>query len=192
MFELLKDFKKGPYILSDKRYKDSNIYYRYGAFKKIYINGVLSIKTPNGNYIEDERVPYYNELPFVIDPFIEDNINIDECTHLDNYEIYDAIKFNNTGGVYFAKNKNLALDVVLKEARPNVCYDSEKCDSVHRLNREYYFINKLKDIEGVVKPLEIFNAWEHTFLSLKRIKGITLNNFLALYYPIDNNKKLMH
>ncbi|MFR9278673.1 MAG: protein kinase domain-containing protein [Ezakiella coagulans] len=188
LYDILKNIKKGPYILSDKRYKDSNIYYRYGGFKKIYYNGKLVLKTPSGEYVEDERLPYYNELPFVEDPFFEENIAFDEPSELDNYEIFDAVKFSNNGGVYLAYDKLSDKKCVLKEARPNVSYDKNGKDAVDRLRTEYYYLEKLKDIDGIVKPLGIFEAWEHTFLSMEKIEGMNLNNYLAKTYPLDDTK----
>src|SRR5699024_5363266 len=56
----IQDFKKGPYILSDKRWKKSNVFYRYGGFQRI-INehGEHCIRDEEGNLIKDQRTPFY-------------------------------------------------------------------------------------------------------------------------------------
>ena len=74
----LKQIKSGPYILSDRQWQDSCLYYRYGAFKKITIKKsgktVYCIYTPDGKKIEDRREPYYNQPSFVDEPaFVKNN-----------------------------------------------------------------------------------------------------------------------
>ena len=65
----LKDFEKGPYILTDKQYKNSNIYYRYGAFKKIEDkDGQLCIADPEDNLIPDVRAAKFSLPEFVTLP----------------------------------------------------------------------------------------------------------------------------
>ena len=74
LYENLKD-EKGPYILSDKRYKDCKvIYYRYGGIKSNYIIDIIGkkiyiIKSPEGNLIEDKRNPFFTLPPWIKDPF---------------------------------------------------------------------------------------------------------------------------
>lgn len=56
-----KHLASGPYILSDKCWKNSNVYYRYGGFAMIFNEqGELCIKDENGELLVDERVPYYH------------------------------------------------------------------------------------------------------------------------------------
>ncbi len=63
-----QEFKKGPYILSDKRWKTSNVFYRYGGFKRIVNEqGQHCIKDEQGNLIEDQRNPFYQVPDFVKD-----------------------------------------------------------------------------------------------------------------------------
>ncbi|MCI1923196.1 MAG: hypothetical protein LKJ64_03890 [Lentilactobacillus buchneri] len=56
-----RKFEEGPYILNDKQWKDSNVYFRYGGFKPIYakVNGsiVPVVKAPDGQWVEDIRAP---------------------------------------------------------------------------------------------------------------------------------------
>jgi hypothetical protein len=65
----------GPYILSDKRYKDSKIlFYRYGAFKqspRVNVYGERSslLRTADGRLIPDLRLPYFALPEGVADPF---------------------------------------------------------------------------------------------------------------------------
>ena len=65
----------GPYILSDKRYKNSKIiYYRYGgiiAIKKDLGDGEAKhvIQGPDGDFIEDKREAVFNLPEGIQDPF---------------------------------------------------------------------------------------------------------------------------
>ena len=54
---------EGPYILSDTKYGNGSVYFRYGGFyyrKQVLEGGknVMVIATPDGNTIEDKRVPF--------------------------------------------------------------------------------------------------------------------------------------
>ncbi|WP_458250004.1 class III lanthionine synthetase LanKC N-terminal domain-containing protein, partial [Bacillus thuringiensis] len=68
----LAHLKPGPYILNDKRWYNSNVYFRYGAFmsRYVYIDGekVDAIENLEGELIEDKRVPYYYLPNFVEEP----------------------------------------------------------------------------------------------------------------------------
>jgi len=65
---------QGPYILSDRRYKDSrSVYYRYGGFAPQYAINVYGEKEPvilfQGENFSDKRTPYFKLPPWVTDPF---------------------------------------------------------------------------------------------------------------------------
>ena len=60
-----------------------------------------------GNLVEDLRLPYYNIPSWVEVPeFILQNEVETECvTELDNYDILGALHFSNSGGVYEVADK---------------------------------------------------------------------------------------
>lgn len=184
--------KKSSYILSDKRYLDSNIYYRYGAFKQIKYRNMLCIKTPEGELMEDKRVPYYVQPPFVKDPFKEINIvknsEDNKNSKLQKYSLKSAFKFSTCGGIYFGKEKESNKNVVIKEGRYSIGFDSEGRDIIERLENEYNNLNRLKDIDGVVKPIEFFSEWENSYLVEEYVEGLTLQSWAATYYPFYNNE----
>ncbi|MFP3435611.1 hypothetical protein SB781_38275, partial [Paraburkholderia sp. SIMBA_061] len=75
--------KKGAYILSDKRWKNSNVFYRYGGFRSIYNEyGEHCIKDGQGNLVKDERTPFYQVPDFVKD--FDDYLN--SLNHSDDLE----------------------------------------------------------------------------------------------------------
>lgn len=58
---------EGPFVLTDKRYKDCKVlYYRFGAFESIPNLNIgntqqLCILSPTGEFLEDRREPQYNK-----------------------------------------------------------------------------------------------------------------------------------
>lgn len=200
LYEALKLFDRGPYILSDKCWKDSNIYYRYGAFKKMYSkNGELCIKDSDGNLIPDNRTPYYRIPKFVKEPKeLEINNKIDSITNssdkqsnesrINCYNFKKSIRFNNGGGIYLAERKKDKQKVIIKEARFKVGLDGNNKDALERMQVEYNSLMELKDVKGVVKILDYFKAWEHSFLVEEYIEGLNLTQWVAMNYPFHSNE----
>lgn len=185
----LKNFKKAAYILSDMRWKNSNIYYRYGGFASIYDEqGNLCIKDEQGNLIKDERLPYYNvpEIAREFDDYLTKiNKSLEEPSQnkLDEYEIQKALSFSNSGGVYLGTRKKDQKKVVIKEARNNTGLDSRIRTGKDRLKIEKNALEKLKDVKGVVNLIECFSEWEHDFLVEEYAEGETLHSWTAKNFP---------
>ena len=192
----LKDYE-GPYILSDKRFKDCKvIYYRYGGFLPVTKADYLGqkkyyIKTPNNSLYEDKRKPYYYLPYFVNDIF--DNKKYDLKKKLkqgknnivlnDRYLIKKAIGYRNTGGVYLGQDLILNTRVIIKEGRPYTNYRSYEFDTICNLYYEYAILLKLNNIPQVIKVLDIFNVWEHHFLVLEYFKSKNLHQVIAENLP---------
>ena len=179
LYKVLKN-EKGPYILSDKRYKDCKVlYYRYGGIERLYRLNILGIKelgilTPKGEFYKDERKPYYDPPPWVEDPFSFD----DEEPPLDDlflkdgrYLIKSALHFSNSGGVYLAEDRFEGVDVVIKEARPYTSYTAEGEDAVTRLRKEFSVLKEIEAWGFTPKPIDLFQDWEHLFLVEEYIEG---------------------
>ncbi|MGM0867379.1 MAG: class III lanthionine synthetase LanKC [Bacillota bacterium] len=188
---ITRDFKKGPYILSDKRWKNSNVFYRYGGFKIILNeNGEHCIRDENGNLVIDQRTPFYQVPDFVKD--FDDYLNTinnsgdletKEDSQLEQYEIETALSYSNAGGVYLATRKKDNLKVIIKEARPNAGLDGIAKDALARQKIEYNALKKLKDVPGVVNLIDYFQEWEHYFLVEEYIEGQDLRKWLSLDFP---------
>ncbi|OIK05537.1 lanthionine synthetase LanC family protein [Bacillus sp. MUM 13] len=184
LYTILKNYI-GPYILSDKRYKDCKVlYYRYGKIKDgKNKNNQLSdvIIGPNGEEYNDTPLPHYNQPTWVIDPF-EDLIeeNDENITGLKNgrYMIKQVIHMSNTGGVYLAFDNILHQDVVLKEARPFLNELNKDIDSLKLRKYEALILQELKGISGVPCLLDSFYEWEHYFISVNYIEGQTIQEFI--------------
>lgn len=193
--ELLYDVPNGPYILSDKRWRDSNVFFRYGGFAQMFMpdssGKKLAIKDPKGNYIEDKREPIYTKPDFVKEPeFITqmDNENQElenETNEFDAYSVEAALHFSNGGGVYLATMQGTGEEVVLKEGRPGAGLDGYGNDGVMRVKHEGKILEQLKDVDSVVKYFKVFPVWEHMFLAEEYITSTPLHSWIAAYYPFS-------
>lgn len=191
LYQSTKDCSaKGAYILSDQRYKDSKIlFYRYGGFHPLYqlnIDGTQTyhLISPSGEYIPDERLPYFHLPEWVSDPFAEKSeIEESEKSLLNNrYLVEGAISFSNAGGIYQATDQATKQSVILKEARPLTnlwSVDGHSWDSVYLLKHEYKVMCRLQGLDFVPAPIELFQDWEHTFLAEEKIDGVQLDTYCA-------------
>ncbi|BFH68402.1 hypothetical protein J27TS7_48690 [Paenibacillus dendritiformis] len=185
----VRDFQKGPYILNDKRWKNSNVFYRYGGFKSI-INehGEHCIRDNQGNLIKDQRTPFYQVPDFVKDfddylNTINNDLETKADGNLEKYEIETALTYSNAGGVYLATRKKDNMKVIIKEARPKAGLDGVGQDALSRQKIEYDALKKLKDVPGVVNLIEYFQEWEHCFLVEEFIEGQDLRQWMARDFP---------
>lgn len=192
----LKDMD-GPYILTDKRYKDSKVlYYRYGgmtSIKKLKFDGSLEycIFDREGNMIPDERNPFYKKPDFVKEPFVfESNDNFPNPL-LDSYKDIQPIRFTNSGGVYNAIAKETNQEVIIKEARPYTCmYLTVDKDAIDYRKFEKELFNQLEHHGFTPKVLDSFYVWEHYFLVVEKIEGLTLREYVNKYSPFSFNQVL--
>ncbi|MFB6848459.1 class III lanthionine synthetase LanKC [Streptomyces sp. NPDC056373] len=184
---------EGPYILSDRRYRDSGVlFYRYGGFRplrRLNVDGTTStyLVSPTGEYVADERLPYFHLPPWARDPFAarSDAVSQEATDSIilnDRYLIDGALAFSNAGGVYHGTDKVTLEPVVVKEARRLTnCWTSEDrvWDAVDVLRHEYDMLRHLEGLDFVPRPVDLFRDWEHTFLVEERIEGISLHDFWA-------------
>ncbi len=195
----LEPFDKGPYILTDNRYKDTNVYFRYGGFIAIKnAIGEACILDEHSNLIPDVREPQYIvpdfvDIPIKIKKMEATREEVENDTgKLKNYEITGALHFSNGGGVYVANDKKNNKKVVIKEGRPEAGLDGQCIDAFSRIHIEADNISKLSEIENVVNIYDSFNAWENSYLVEEHVDGIQLNEWIAINYPfIKNENKVM-
>ena len=191
LHELTKFYNNGPYILNDKQWKNGNVFFRYGGFKEMTMikdgKKVDAIKDPSGKLIPDKRVPYYYLPEFVKEPMkIQENnkaVPISEYKELKKYKIVNAISFSDAGGVYKASINNRTC--ILKEGRPEAGLDSKETDGFYRVLHEYRVLDSLKDNPFVVNVNNYFTAWKHNYLEENFIKGMNLDDFIAIKFPFN-------
>lgn len=172
----------GPYILSDKRYKDSKVlYYRYGGLKftgRLNSRGqkVPVLISPQGEERADMRNPYYTLPDWVEEVFPETPKN--EQPGLDNgrFIVEKALSFSNSGGVYLAKDLSTGKEVVIKEARPHIQF-AKGIEAIELLRKEYRLLQKLESLAIAPKPVHSFQEWEHFFI---------VEEYLQAYVPLSD------
>jgi serine/threonine protein kinase len=182
--------EEGPYILSDKRYKDCRVlYYRYGGIKRttqIDIMGkeVPILISPQGEAVPDIRTPYFEPASWVTDPFPDDESEDEDMTlNGGRYLVKQALTFSNSGGVYVAEDRNTGKEVVIKEARPHTLMDTRKNDAIGLLKKEQQILELLGDTSISPSVVESFYDWENFFLAQEYVPGLDLRQVMLTQSP---------
>jgi len=176
---------RGPVILSDRRYRpDSLVHYRYGSFtpQSVYsADGrvVHVIRDPQGRPVKDSREAWFTPPAWITDPFQPAEAVAEEAAAeaptviLVNgrYEVTQALRHANKGGVYLATDRQTGDQVVLKEARPHVGVDRHGRDATDRLRAEAVNLELLRELGVAPRLLEVFEADGHLFLALEKLEG---------------------
>lgn len=183
----------GPYILSDRRYKDSKVvFYRYGGILSDSIinqrgEKVPMITSPDGERVPDIRRPYFHVPDWTKDPLEEasgtgspDQAEPSDIPLKDGrYLVKYALVHTNAGGVYVAEDQESGEEVVIKEARPFV--DAAE-DTISLLKKEYRILSKIAHLKIAPQPIDFFQDWEHYFLVQEYVRGLSLSA-----YSVRNN-----
>lgn len=183
----------GPYILSDKRWMRAPIYLRYGSFRRLTIpvdgHEVPAIRTPGGELVPDERgstflVPDWAPVPEVLADWV-DAYDDDEETAIPPFRVTDSIKFSNGGGTYRAVTVDAAAQrLVVKEARPHAGLDAHLRTATERLDTEHRALVDLADTGVVPRVVWAGPLWEHQFLALEEVPGVTLQKWIGRNFPV--------
>jgi tRNA A-37 threonylcarbamoyl transferase component Bud32 len=194
LYEQLRS-EEGPYILSDKRYKDCRVlYYRYGGIAQtiqIDIVGreVPVVTPPTGEAVPDVRTPYFNPPSWVSDPFSKQKAKPRELTlNKGRYLIKAALAFSNSGGVYQAEDRETKTEVVIKEARAHTVMERCGIDAIARLKKEYEILRLLQSTGLTPAPLELFQEWDNVFLVQEYLDGISPRQILLTHGPLTRAK----
>lgn len=188
----------GPYVLSDLRWGAGPLYVRYGGFAERVCAAptgevVPAIERPDGTLVPDPRRPVFTppdwvELPSFLQPHLAARTG--SSSQPSGYRIDQALHFSNGGGVYVAQRcENRGAEdapVVLKEARPHAGLDRHGTDAVTRLNREAEALERLTGIDGIPRLLGRFRWWEHHFIAMERLEGLTVSQWMARHYPLTS------
>lgn len=181
----------GPYILTDRRYRDSRVvHYRYGSFRnggRLDPDGRRStvVTGPDGVPWDDAREPRFALPPWPVEnPFPPvDAVAGDGGDLLRRYTITGVLRHTTAGGVYAATGPD-GTKLVVKEARPHTAIAPDGSDAVERLHREHAYLLKLAGSGVGPAVRELGQVWEHTFLVQERVPGITLQLWLGRNQPI--------
>lgn len=182
----------GPFILSDVRYQQGPIYFRFGGFRPLHKvdqrqSSISCLVTPEGELVEDERVPIFRCPTWVkIPDIVQASIYIQRApgarSALDDYSDLKAMHFSNSGGVYRATSSTGKISV-LKEARPHAGLDRTGRDSTARLAQEAANLRALEATGIAPRLIRNFHAWEHQYLEIEYIEGVTLKKWNVQNHP---------
>ncbi|AGI27758.1 MULTISPECIES: class III lanthionine synthetase LanKC [Bacillus] len=192
---LTKALKKGPYILNDKRWKYSNVFFRYGAFVSMYVNkdgqNVPAIQRPDGTLIPDVRAPYYEVPDFVEEPVeiqimtkkVDAELDKEDTSKFDSYNVISALHFSNGGGVYKVEKNGKTF--VMKEGRLGSGLDRLKLDGFKRIYKEAETIKQLSEKPYIVDFYDYFEIWENNYLIEEHVSGISLMEYVSQNFPFS-------
>lgn len=188
----------GPYILSDRRYKDSTIlFYRYGGMKatwRLQPDGTRlhTLVAPNDEEVEDRREPFFVLPQWVRDPFEHNDSTTEEEVGAiigQYFQVTSMISASNRGCVYEAVDLRNGETIVVKESRPHVTpigIDGSHIDPHSLLRHEYDVLKHLEGLPWIPRPILLFQDWEHLFLAQQKMKGMMLGAAL----PREENQWL--
>ncbi len=179
-----RDFT-GPYILSDRRYRESKVlFYRYGTLQAQTALAVNGTRVPvfvndDGTLEGDERAPLFRLPRGVVDPIAAEPppqapASGEVVLHDGRYRVEASLAFSNSGGVYLATDTTTGAPVVLKEARPYTNWLSRDDDAAALLRKEQRILARLAGCGYTARPIELFTAWEHTFVAQEQVAGTSL------------------
>lgn len=178
---------EGPYILSDRAYKDSEVvFYRYAEINPIsytdpYGTVTTKILTPDNRLEVDQRLPYYTIPSWAEEPFPDMQVPKNSSILLQKYKITSSMHFSAQGGVYKAQRDG--TEYVVKEARNHTGLDALGRTSIVRLRNEYKFLNDLKELNCAPKPVELIEDCGNLYLVEELIDGKSLHFYPSLKSP---------
>ncbi len=189
--ELLAD-EDGPYILTDRRYRDSRtVHYRYGGYTpryRIAPDGTRAslVRDGAGSLIVDRRRPSFHLPDGISDPFREPGRGLQERSDLSRFRIESAVRFTNAGGAYIGYEIATGRQVFIKEGRSHTGLRDDDATATQQLREEWATLQALHQLApGLApEPIRYFRAWEHEFLVTEFVDGEPLWQRLAHDYPM--------
>ncbi|MEV7420272.1 class IV lanthionine synthetase LanL [Streptomyces sp. NPDC089919] len=179
----------GPAIRSDRRYRPGSlVHYRYGGFARPrelddegFYTGLL--RAPDGSSVPDLRNPWFSPPSWAEPPFPAPARTTrrpgDPVLLAGRYEVREAIRHANRGGVYRARDRHSDTDVLLKEARPHIGASPDGTDARDLLRYEAAVLARLGPAGLTPRPHEVFEAGGHLFLAEELIEGVSLHRWSA-------------
>ncbi|MFJ7956264.1 class IV lanthionine synthetase LanL [Streptomyces sp. NPDC096319] len=187
----------GPRILSDQPYAaHSLVHYRYGSFvgrRRLSEDGLLVwfIEDPDGNPVEDKRTGQYSPPPWAVCPFPAavpvaarggDAKSARPVVLGGRFEVREAIRQTNKGGVYRGSDTRTGAGVVIKEARPHVEGDASGGDVRDWLRAEARTLELLSGTGLAPEAVAVFDHAGHLFLAQDEVPGVTLRSWVAEHF----------
>jgi serine/threonine protein kinase len=182
----------GPFVLTDRRFGASEcVSYRYGAFRartRVDAEGTRlhTMLGPDGQEIDDERLPEFRLPPGMPDPFRQEQPAATSSgpVTLHGYTFERVVQHSNAGGAYRFRSE-LDQPVFVKEARAHNGYTPDGSDAKARLVSEYLALRTISGREPRLcpRPVELFQHWEHSYLVTELVPGVSLYRWMVLNNP---------
>ncbi|GAA4081146.1 class III lanthionine synthetase LanKC [Streptomyces hundungensis] len=190
----LLDGERGPYILSDLRWRSGPLFVRYGGFALRTVldasgREVFCIEDPEGRLVPDVRGPGFRPPEWVeIPDCLAESLAARNAGTLDDFPFRatKALHFSNGGGVYKATDTRDGGVVLLKEARPLAGLDDADADAVTRLERERWALDRLAGLNCVPALYDYRVGREHYFLAREFVDGPALIQEVHRRNPLVN------
>jgi serine/threonine protein kinase len=186
----------GPTILSDVRWRDSPVHFRWGAFRALDMvsgNGdvVPAVTAPDGSLVADARdavfrLPEFVEPPGAVQSAVEERLNPSDSASadlLDGRVVDRVLHFSNGGGVYLLARPRRADRIVMKEGRPEAGIDGLGRSARERVEHEHVVLERLRAVDSVVTPAGLRRAGGHAFLFEEYVPGSSLYDWVAAHFP---------
>lgn len=185
---LLSPWKVGPAVPFDLRFKDTCIYYRYGAFRSANNQNPIpahpNISLPNGSEVPDRRDALPNCLEWLSDPLTGSSkpVKADEINPFrTRYAIYRAASQRGKGGVYEALDRTSSppRTCIIKEGRLNgeVTWDGR--DGCWRVENEARVLSSLASHPDLFPSVyHKFHFAGNMYLVMERIDGTNLDTLI--------------
>ncbi|MFC7981290.1 class III lanthionine synthetase LanKC [Streptomyces sp. NPDC057336] len=188
----LLDGERGPYILSDLRWRSGPLYVRYGGFVLRAVRSesgelVHCIEDPDGRLVPDRRGPGFRPPEWVTLPAcLAEAVAARNAGTLRDfpYRVTEAVHFSNGGGVYRGTDTRDGTDVLLREARPLAGLDADGRDAVARHEQEHWALRRLDGLPCVPRLIDFRKGHEHYFLVREYVEGTALSKELVRRNPL--------
>ncbi|MFD1535435.1 class IV lanthionine synthetase LanL [Nonomuraea guangzhouensis] len=175
----------GPAILSDRAYQPGSlVHYRYGGFTsalpRLDDDGsyVPMLVAPDGTWVEDRREAWFTAPPWAPPPLpamVPPTPPAERGRPVliaDRYQVDEAIRHSNRGGVYRAVDRTSGRRVILKEARPHIA------DAHTWLRREADMLDLLEPLGVTPRKVALTGYQGHLFLAEEEIPGPSLRRWV--------------
>jgi hypothetical protein len=191
--------EEGPYILTDRRYRDSRtVHYRYGGYRPYHRlrpdgSREMLVRDSAGSFVPDRRDVVFHLPEGIVDPFQETaGATIAAKTSAAPADLFHgfafdfSVRYSNAGGTYRGHEIATGRPVFIKEGRSHNGLRRDGTDGVGQLREEWESLTELRRLApGVApEPLAHFRVWEHEFLVIEHVQGLLLSQWVATTHPI--------
>ncbi|HEY0451253.1 class IV lanthionine synthetase LanL [Actinophytocola sp.] len=179
----------GQLILTDRRFRSSSqVFYRYGPFVRettLTDDGEYApiLRDGNGDVVVDRRGIGRPVPDWLSDPFQDKHIEpakVPRSVRIGGrFQVREAIRQSNRGGVYLATDTETGTEVILKRFRRFTAAAVDGTDSLNRARAEARTLDALGPIGATPRLLGLLNENGDMFVAVEKVSGVPLRRFVA-------------